>query len=179
MPGWAFRMMAFMFKVADLFQHHDNKLDPFNIRKGQTVIDYGSGTGRYLPFASEHAGENGMVYAVDIHPLAVRSAERLIEKQHLKNVRPLLTDGITVGLPSNVADIIYALDMFHMVSNPTEFLKELQRLTKPDGVLFLEDGHQKRSITREKIINSVSWVILEETKTYVKCRPAIQEPVHD
>jgi ubiquinone/menaquinone biosynthesis C-methylase UbiE len=141
------------------------------------VIDYGSGTGRYLPFASEHAGENGMVYAVDIHPLAVRSAERVIERQRLKNVRPLLTDGITVGLPSGVADVIYALDMFHMVSNPSEFLKELRRITKPDGVLYLEDGHQKRSVTREKIISSASWVILEETKTYVKCCPAPHDPV--
>jgi hypothetical protein len=47
MPGWAFRIMAFMFDVADVFKSTDKRLEPFKLQKGQTVIDYGSGTGRY------------------------------------------------------------------------------------------------------------------------------------
>jgi ubiquinone/menaquinone biosynthesis C-methylase UbiE len=61
--------------------------------------------------------------------------------------------------------------MFHMVSNPNGFLQELHRLIKPGGILYLEDGHQPRSLTREKIMNSGSWEIQEETKTFIKCKP--------
>ena len=74
MPDWAFKSMAFIFNVTDLFKSPDNKLKPFDIRKGQTVIDYGCGTGRYLPGASALVGENGLIYAVDIHELAIKCA---------------------------------------------------------------------------------------------------------
>jgi ubiquinone/menaquinone biosynthesis C-methylase UbiE len=171
MPDWAFRIMAFMFQIADFFKSSNSKLDSFNIRNGQTIIDYGSGTGRYLRRASELAGENGRVFAVDIHELAIKSAVHVINKYKLENVRPLLTDGQTLNLPSHIADTIYALDMFHMVSNPNGFLQELHRLIKPGGILYLEDGHQPRSLTREKIMNSGSWEIQEETKTFIKCKP--------
>ena len=170
-PNWAFKTMAFMFNVTDIFKSPNRKLDPFNIQKGQTVIDYGSGTGRYLPKASELVGEQGLVYAVDIHELAIRAAILLIEKQRLKNVKTILTNGKSVNIPSHKADIIYALDMFHMVKNSQLFLKELKRLAKSDGILYLEDGHQPRLETKEKVLKSGCWEIIEETKTFIKCTP--------
>jgi len=169
MPGWAFRIMSFMFNVADLFISRETKLDPFHLQKGQVVVDYGSGTGRYLPEASGRVGDDGLVYAVDIHELAVESAFHRIRKHNLKNVMPVLTDGKTVDIPSHTADIIYALDMFHMVRDTRLFLQELNRIEKPGGNLFLEDGHQPRTSTREKVLNSGCWEIVEETKAFVKC----------
>ena len=63
--------------------------------------------------------------------------------------------------------------MFHMVKDTGAFLKELHRLTKPDGTLYLEDGHQPRAKTKQKVLNSGCWEITEETKTFVKCNPKI------
>jgi len=171
MPNYAFRIMSFMFGVVDLIKSNDNKLVPFNMKKGQTVIDYGSGTGRYLPKASEFVGDNGQVYAVDIHQLAIDSAYKRIKKYKLKNVKPVLTDGTTVDLPSSLADIIYALDMFHMVKDPGSLLVELNRLIKPNGILYLEDGHQARSSTREKVLKSGCWIIIKETSSCIQCTP--------
>ena len=119
MPGWAFRVMAFMFNVTDLFKPAEKKLLPFNIRKGSTVVDYGCGTGRYVKKASE-------------------------------------------------------LDMFHMVRNTFIFLQELKRISKRDGILIIEDGHQPRALAREKVNNSGCWVIISETKAYMKCKPINQ-----
>ena len=48
MPNWSFRIMAFMFKVTDLIKSPDRRLDPFGIQNGQSVVDWGYGTGRYL-----------------------------------------------------------------------------------------------------------------------------------
>ncbi|MCX6285410.1 MAG: class I SAM-dependent methyltransferase [Bacteroidetes bacterium] len=172
MPGWAFKMMACMFNIGDLIKPPDNRLRPFNLQKGQTVIDYGSGTGRYLKKASEQVGESGLVYAVDIHELAIESAHRRIEKYKLKNVRPVLTDGKTVNIPSNTADVIYCLDMFHMVKDTSGFLKGLNSLIKPGGILYLEDGHQPRERTRGKVINSGCWDILAENKSFITCQPS-------
>ena len=173
-PNWAFKMMAFMFNLADKFKSPDKKLHPFNIQKGQTVVDYGCGTGRFLKPSSELVGEKGIVYAVDIHELAVESAFQMIKKFGLKNVHPILTDGKSVSIPSQTADLIYALDMFHMVRDPKGFLKELNRIIKPDGILYLEDGHQPRAKAKEKTNSSGYWEIIEEAKAYMKCKPKNQ-----
>lgn len=173
MPDWAFKTMAFMFNVTDRFKSPENKLKPFKIQRGQTVIDYGCGTGRYLPYASASVGDQGSVYAIDIHELAIKSAFQQIEKHKLKNVKPVLTDGTYVDVPAQSADIIYALDMFHMVSDPDSFLQELKRLARPGGILFLEDGHQPRPMTREKVLRSGCWDIEDSTKSYLKCKPKI------
>jgi ubiquinone/menaquinone biosynthesis C-methylase UbiE len=171
MPNWAFRIMAQMFKIADIIKSPDRKLDPFTILSGQTVIDYGCGTGRYLKQAAELVGTKGLVYAVDIHQLAIDSAKRIIQKYKLKNIQPILTDGKTVNIPFHKADVIYALDMFHMVKDTKGFLIVLNRLSKPGGTLFLEDGHQPRSLTKEKVLNSGCWEIVSEHKSFVTCKP--------
>jgi ubiquinone/menaquinone biosynthesis C-methylase UbiE len=173
MPDWAFKMMAFLFNVADTLKSPNRRLDAFGIQKGQTVVDWGFGTGRYLKQASELVGENGTVYAVDIHQLAIEAAANTAKKHNLKNVHPILTDGKSVNISTQTVDLAYALDMFHMVKDTDGFLKELSRITKPDGCLIIEDGHQPRAVAKEKIINSGCWEIIEETKANIKCKPKI------
>ena len=174
MPNWAFKMMAFMFDIADTFKSPNRRLDAFGIQKGQSVVDWGCGTGRYLKQASELVGDGGTVYAVDIHQLAIEAAANVAHRYNLKNVLPFLTDGKSVSIPPQTADLIYALDMFHMVKDTNSFLKELCRITKPDGVLILEDGHQPRALAKEKVNNSGCWEIIAETKTYMQCKPINQ-----
>ncbi len=174
MPNWAFKMMAFMFNAADLLKSPNRRLDAFNIPKGHSVVDWGCGTGRYLKQASELVGDKGTVYAVDIHQLAIEAAAYIVNKYNLKNLHPVLTDGITVNIPPQTADLVYALDMFHMVKDTNAFLKELCRITKPDGLLILEDGHQPGALAKEKVNNSGCWEIIAETKAYMKCKPKNQ-----
>jgi ubiquinone/menaquinone biosynthesis C-methylase UbiE len=164
MPNWAFKMMSFMFNIGDIIKSPNHRLDAFNIQTGQTVVDWGCGTGRYLKQASEQVGGDGTVYAVDIHQLAIEAAANVAKKYNLKNIHPVLTDGKSVKIPSQSVDVVYALDMFHMVSDTKGFLTELCRITKPDGVLYLEDGHQPSALAKEKINNSGCWNIITETK---------------
>jgi len=171
MPDWSFRAMSLIFNFTDLLISTDKRLTPFAIKAGNTVIDYGCGTGRYLKKASELVGDKGMVYAVDIHELAIKSAVQISEKFRLNNIKPILTDGKTVNIPAHAADVIYALDMFHMVKDPTSFLTELHRLCKPDGLLYIEDGHQPRTATKEKILSSGLWDITEMKKKFITCKP--------
>lgn len=171
MPGWAFRIMSAMFFIQDMFKPAGVKLDPISIKEGNTVVDWGCGTGRYLKRASELAGKNGRVYAVDIHALAINSAHRRIRRHELMNVFPVLTDGVSVDIPSGCADVIFAFDMFHMVSNPTVFLKELKRISRENALLYLEDGHQPRELSKEKILKSGAWKIVEEKKIHLVCQP--------
>jgi len=70
----------------------------------------------------------------------------------------------------NVADVVCAIDMFFTIKKPSEFLAELKRIIKKDGILIIDDGHQPRSVTKNKIADSGLWEILEETKDHLKCK---------
>jgi ubiquinone/menaquinone biosynthesis C-methylase UbiE len=171
MPDFAFRMMKVFFVVYYFFRPAGKYLQKFGIKPGSVVVDYGCGPGACIRDASLLTGEAGTVYAVDIHEMAIESVKELIRKHSLKNVRTILTDGNRTSVPDEVADLIYALDMFHMVKDTGSFLKELNRITRKDGILIIEDGHQPRAVSREKILKSGYWKIIGEEKKFLKCTP--------
>ena len=171
MPDSIFRAMKILFKAYYFFKPVGPYISRFGIKPGDTIIDYGCGPGDYIRSASRIVGEEGLVYAVDIHELAISSVEMLIRKHDLRNVRTVLTDGVSVNIETNIANLIYAIDMFHMVKDTDLFLKEVCRLTRHDGVLIIEDGHQPRSASKEKILRSGYWKIIEEEKKFLRCSP--------
>ncbi|QYZ79317.1 class I SAM-dependent methyltransferase [Methanofollis formosanus] len=171
MADISFRIMAILFKIRDWFRPPDRLLDLIGIREGMVVVDYGCGPGRYISGASRRVGGAGRLYAVDIHELAVEAVKRLVKEERLTNVFPILARGYDSGLPDGTADLVYALDMFHMIRDPATFLGELRRITKPDGVLVIDDGHQPRKTTQKKIRASGLWEIKEENEAYLRCHP--------
>lgn len=172
MPDFVFRFMKILFKAYYFFKPVSKYIGLFGIKPGDTIIDYGCGPGDYIRTASQLVGEKGFIYAVDVHEMAIASVEKLIKKHDLRNVRTVLTNGVTVNIEDNKADLIYAIDMFHMVKDTDSFLKELNRITRKDGTLIIEDGHQPRSLSKEKIEHSGCWEIMEEQKRFLKCRPS-------
>jgi ubiquinone/menaquinone biosynthesis C-methylase UbiE len=171
MPDFTFRLMKVFFKIHYFLKPAGKYLDKFGIKPGFTVVDYGCGPGAFIRDASRLVGESGLVYAADIHELAVESAEQIIQKYSLKNVRAVLTGSGKSPIPDNAADLIFALDMFHMISDTVSFLGELNRIMKNDGILIIEDGHQPRAQTKEKILGSGYWKITGEEKRFLRCSP--------
>lgn len=170
-PNWAFHLMHWSMKIADLFRSPDHKLSQYGIRQGDVLIDYGCGPGRYISKASKWVGDEGKVYAVDIHDLAFKCICRIRKKRNLKNVIPVKAIDYFAPIPENKADLILALDMFHQISHPDEFLNEVHRLIKPGGKLILEDGHQKRTVTLRKVNKNKRWQILTERPKHLELAP--------
>jgi ubiquinone/menaquinone biosynthesis C-methylase UbiE len=167
----AFRIMSLEFKLTGFARPTDNYITEFGIKPGSVIIDYGCGPGRFIRKASELVGPDGTVYAVDIHELAIKAVNKIINKYGLRNVSPLVTNGYSVDIPDNSADLIYALDMFHMIKDTKSFLTELHRIVKKDGISIIEDGHQPRESAKMKIQKTELWVIFEENEKYMKCNP--------
>ena len=173
MPNFAFHMMNCIYKVCDLiFPIVKNNIRDMNIKEGMTVIDYACGPGRYISKISKIIGENGKLYAVDIHEMAIEKVNKKIKKNNLTNVKTVLVTGYNCDLEDNTADVIYALDVFHMIENPKLFLAELKRLLKDDGILFISEGHQKRELAKDKILASNLFEIKDEFSYFLKCIPS-------
>ena len=173
MSDASLRLMSLFMNVQDfLYPHYiDMRVRTFGITEGMIVVDYGCGPGRYTVRFSKLVGDKGKVYAVDIQDLAIRAVDKKIEKHNLKNVKPVLAEGYHSGLPDHVADRVTAIDMFRSVREPVVFLSEIHRITKKDGLLVIDDGHQPRKTTKEKIVSSHLWEIVKETPDHLKYRP--------
>jgi len=172
MSDTTFWIMKQMFKIYYLIKPVNKYIKRFGIKQGDSVVDYGCGPGNFIRNASVLAGEAGIVYAVDVHESAISSVGKLIEKYNLKNVRTILAVKNHCSLPDKTADIIYAIDMFHMVPDTDSFLCELKRIIKPNGKLIIEDGHQPRNMAIEKINKSGCWKIKEMNKKFITCIPS-------
>jgi len=171
MPDSVFRFMKFLFHIFYFFKSVRKDLEAFGLKKGDVVADWGFGTGAYIKEASEIVGAEGKLYAVDVHEMAIETVNKIVSRNGLSNVIPVLSNGIKADIPDNTIDIVFALDMFHMVKNTDLFLQEICRVMRNNGFLFIEDGHQPRKAAREKILKSGCWKIISEQKRYMKCSP--------
>ncbi|MGD8751664.1 MAG: methyltransferase domain-containing protein [Anaerolineales bacterium] len=155
MSDFAYRMMTVAFILADLvYPSVDRRTKGFSLSEGLTVVDYGCGPGRYTRRFAKIVGQRGLVYAVDIHELAIEHVKRMMRKRGFNNIKPVLAEGYYTDIPDDAAEVVLALDMFFGVSEPDKFLQELHRIAKPDGFLIIDDGHQSRKTTLHKIMQS-------------------------
>lgn len=170
-PNWAFKLMTIIMELMDVFGNYSNKnFKTLEIKKGQTIVDYGCGPARYIKNISEAVGQKGEVIATDIHPLAIKRVKQKINKYKLQNVEAKLSKGYNSFVDNNTADVILALDMFHMIQNHDALLKEFSRILKPGGIVIIEDGHQSRTETKRIIFDNEIFKIIAEKKHHVRCK---------
>jgi len=170
-----FRAMQLLMRIADKIHPHTTAIaESFGIQKGTTIVDYGCGPGRYTVEFSRLTGPEGRVIAVDLIEIALRETEKRLKDNGIDGVELLLAQGYDSGVESETADMVCAVDMFHHV-DPAPFLKEVQRITKPDGLLIISGGHQTRGYIKKAVLASGLWDIVDETKIYLKYKKKEQE----
>jgi len=140
MPRAGFAIMKTVLTLRSLFKKPERILREMGIQKGQTVLDYGCGIGSFSIPAAKMVGNDGIVYALDIHPLAIKAVEKKIKKKRITNVKTILSARET-GLPDESVDVVLLYDVLQMISDKEKLLEELHRVLKPDGILFATAEH--------------------------------------
>lgn len=172
MSDLAFQLMSASFAVLDFFfPRVERRVARFEITQGMTVVDYGCGPGRYTIRFAKLVGDGGKVYAVDIQELALEKVRRRAQSEGLDNIVPVLADGYRTEIPKDAADMVFALDMFFGVADPSALLIELHRIVKPDGILVISDEHQSRKKALAKIERSGKWQVVEQNDDHIRCAP--------
>lgn len=132
--------MSLFFTIRDLFSNPRKLLEKVDIREGQFVLDFGCGSGSYVIPVARIVGDKGRIYALDIHPLAVKTVEKKARKLGLANVTTILSDRYT-GLPDGVIDVVLLYDTIQAITDKEALLKELHRVAKPNGLLSILVEH--------------------------------------
>jgi ubiquinone/menaquinone biosynthesis C-methylase UbiE len=153
MSNFDFQFMSVGYKFRDFFLPRMDILKEVGVKPGFHVLDYGCGPGSYTIPLAELVGESGKVYALDIHPLAIRKVQNIASKKQLANVETILSD-CQAGLPDNSLDAVLLYDIFHHLSDPDMVLRELHRVLKPDGILSFSDHHMKENEILAGVTNS-------------------------
>lgn len=147
MPRWPmtdkhFRAFAALSFIRDFFHPPRKWLAEAGVKAGQTVLDFGCGRGGFTVAAARAVGPDGKVYALDAHPLAIKSVQKKIRRKGLSHVETVHVDGPT-GLADESVDVVLLYDVFHELDEPEAVLAELARVLKPAGRLSFSDHHLK------------------------------------
>lgn len=109
------------------------------IKKGDTVIDLGSGAGNDCFIARALTGENGKVIGIDFTERMVEKARTNAEKLGFNNVEFRFGDIEQMPVSANVADVVVSNCVLNLVPNKFNVLKEVYRVLKPGGHFSISD----------------------------------------
>ena len=127
------------------YPERDARLQPqrilslLGIRAGSSVADIGAGGGWLTVRAAQRVGSDGMVFAEDINPEAIKAIRDRAEREHLPQVRAVLGLPDDPKLPAHSVDAVVILKTYHEIAHPKLLLHNLTPALKPGAKLGIID----------------------------------------
>ncbi|NTS40445.1 arsenite methyltransferase [Flavisolibacter sp. BT320] len=109
------------------------------IKKGDVVIDLGSGAGNDAFIARHETGESGKVIGIDFTPAMIEKARQNAEVRGFNNVEFRQGDIEKMPVTANAADVIVSNCVLNLVPNKEAVINEIYRVLKPGGHFSISD----------------------------------------
>lgn len=153
-PNWAFKVMSLIHDnpIRRKFSSPDQTLINAGLKPGQTVLEVGCGPGFFTISAANIVTDTGCVYALDIHPSAIKKIQKKIDKSNKENIIPLLKSAHETTLPNDSIDLAFLFGLPRLLRNDNLFLKvqtELYRILSNNGIMAIK-SKRKDMVTKVK-----------------------------
>lgn len=109
------------------------------IKKGDTVVDLGSGAGNDCFVARAETGETGKVIGIDFTEAMIEKARANAEKLGYNNVEFRQGDIEKIPITANVADVVVSNCVMNLVPDKPKAFSEVFRILKPNGHFSISD----------------------------------------
>ncbi len=130
-------------------------LAAMELRPGMVAADVGAGSGLIARLVAEKVGPQGTVYAVDIAKNLVDYIERTAREQKLTNLKAVLGEARSPGLPPQSVDRVSLIDTYHHFEYPAEMLAAIRSVLRPDGLLLLVDFKRIDGVSKPYVLDMV------------------------
>ncbi len=108
-------------------------------KAGTIVADVGAGDGTYSFEAAERVGPSGRVYATEIDTEKLKNLKAEATKRKHENIVIVEGTADDTKLPSGCCDTIFLRHVYHHLTQPQEFDRNLARSLKPGAYLAVID----------------------------------------
>jgi len=145
-----------------------NKIDELNIlNKSMTIVDLGAGDG-YISRAVAKSVKRAV--AVDISKEMLRELQDRAGKSGINNIETIECDGQDIKVKDSSFDIVFANMYLHHLEQPEVAVKEMFRIVKQGGLVFLADFYEHNDSEMMKKMHDVwpGFNIEEINKWFVK-----------
>ena len=136
------------------------------IKKGDTVVDLGSGAGNDAFVARSIAGEEGQVIGIDMTEAMIAKATANAQKLNFTNVRFLLGDIEQMPLENNTADVVVSNCVMNLVPDKQKAFAETFRILKSGGHFSISDIVLKGTLPE---------AVLKSAELYAGCVSGAQQ----
>ncbi|HMU08114.1 MAG TPA: arsenite methyltransferase [Kaistella sp.] len=109
------------------------------IKKGDTVVDLGSGAGNDCFVARAETGETGKVIGIDFTEAMIEKARTNAEKLGFNNVEFRQGDIEKIPMTANAADVVVSNCVMNLVPDKPKAFSEVYRILKPSGHFSISD----------------------------------------
>lgn len=109
------------------------------IKKGDTVVDLGSGAGNDCFIAMKETGESGKVIGIDMTESMINLARKNAEKLNAQNIEFRLGEIEDLPLKDAIADVVVSNCVLNLVPDKEKAFAEIFRILKPGGHFSISD----------------------------------------
>lgn len=113
-------------------------MEQLSFEQHNKVLDLGTGSG-FLAFPLAKAYPQIHVIGLDIAPQVLERNRKKVRVEQLNNLEFMLYDGIKFPFPDNSFTHIVTRYALHHFPDINECFREISRVLKPGGVLFISD----------------------------------------
>ncbi|HTE42745.1 MAG TPA: class I SAM-dependent methyltransferase [Steroidobacteraceae bacterium] len=131
-------------------------IEAMNLKGGETVVDFGAGSGYYTFRLAEAVGPKGTVIAVDIEQKMLDFIRQRAARENRTNVGLLRSTETDPRLPSNRVDWLIMVDVYHELSFPYEVMSRIRDALKPGGRVALIEFRKEDPAVRIKEVHKMS-----------------------
>jgi ubiquinone/menaquinone biosynthesis C-methylase UbiE len=101
-------------------------LSEVGIDEGQSVLDFGCGSGTYSIPAAKLVGKNGRIYSLDVSQGALQKLSKKAEREGLDNIVTLLSSGNDeIPIDNETQNHVLLIDVLQEISNKKSLLGEI------------------------------------------------------
>ena len=123
------------FSTPQLLSFLGDFVPKFGLRKGQRILDAGTGTGILIPFLLKEVGRTGSIVAIDyVQKMTDICRDKYADTPNLqietKNIEKL-------NFPAESFDAVVCFGMFPHIENKQNALIQIKKVLKPNGSLII------------------------------------------